>query len=48
MVLGGLGLVGVWQSFMSAWCMRIVQALALLVVLLMVQTFYSMKPSDWG
>ena len=45
MGLGRLGPVGVWQS---AWCVGIMEVLALMRVLLMVHTFCSMKTLDWG
>ena len=46
--LGRLGTMGICLSFMSAWGMGILEALALLRALFMVQTFLLMKPFDWG
>ena len=43
-----LGLIGVWQRFIRAWFMGMLDALALLGVLLMVQTSHAMKPLDLG
>ena len=45
---GRLGSIGVWQSFMNASGTGILEDLGLLRVLLMIQTFCSVKPLDWG
>ena len=48
MGLSRLGPINVRRSFISAWDIGFLKALALFRMLLMIRTFHSMEPLDWG